>query len=299
MLRNPKKWIVGVGVAICMMTGQAMMNEQPVFAQEHEPEITVTHVFQRYDTNGNGKLEIEECVCKGSKMCDQNQDGVVTKKEFMHGVKQHAGSHEALIGMVRTLGGVDEFYAAAKSGSLEKVVHDMENVSMDSVFAYLDKNGSGWLEKEECICRGSKNADANADGKVTQAELSEVAKGYFGSEEAFLDVVRSKGGVERFFASVTCEETECNKSSSLNAVFAKYDQDGSGVLEKSECICEGTKMADADNNGEVCHKEFVDVAVKLFGSRAKAEEHIAELGGAEEFYAAVAAGNNRIPDHDE
>ena len=76
----------------------------------------------------------------------------------------------------------------------------------------------------------------------------------------------------------------------LKAVFAKYDQNGSGALEKPECICDATKMADINEDGAVSPKEFQQVALRIFGSVEKAEAHIAEFGTVDEFYNAVASG---------
>ena len=56
-------------------------------------------------------------------------------------------------------------------------------------------------------------------------------------------------------------------------------------------------MADFDQDGKVTTEEFEKVAIKLFGSKEKAEEHIAAAGGARKFYEAVASGKMRPQKH--
>lgn len=284
MLMNPRRWISGLGMAICVLAGQATMNNQSLQADESGQKITLQSVFAKFDTNRNGTIDMSECVCKCCKKCDLDQNGKITRGEFDKAVQQLTGSRENFIRLVEEHGGVDKFYTAAKSGLLDNVAA----VSMDSVFAHLDKNNSGVLEKSECVCPGSKCADANADGKVTRKELVQVAVQFFGSEEKFLNEVRSQGGVESFLANLSKQKSEkAGNPTSFRAVFAMYDRNGSGVLEKSECICQGSKMADLNKDGKVTQEELGKVAVKMFGSMKKFNKYIDECGGIEKFYAAV------------
>lgn len=280
MLMNVKNWVSGLGVCICLLTGHAHVDAQTVASEQGKAEITINDVFAKYDANKNGKLDAEECVCKGSKMCDVNKDGVVTKEEFLKGIAEHCGSHEAAIEMINQLGGLDKFYTMAKNGELEKVL----DVSMDKVFAQWDRNGNGTLEPEECVCKGSKMADADGDGVVTRQEMNAVAEKHFGSIDKFLAMVRQRGGIEAFYNEVATD------SCSMGAVFARYDKNKNGSLEPSECICAGTKMSDHNKDGKVTREEMMETAKQMFGSVEKFEAFVKENGGAEKFYAAAAAG---------
>ena len=284
MLLNPKRWIVGLGVAVCLFTGSAEINGQTVAAAKTE-DVSVVKVFDRYDLNNDGILQAEECICEGSRMCDADKDGQVTREEFAAGVTRLMGTEEKFLNVVQQCGGLEMFYTAAKNGSVAKVAA----VSADSVFAYLDKNESGVLEKDECICHGSKNADANGDGIVTREEITAVAEKFFGSEEKFLDAVRAAGGVEAFFQAAQAAE-QAATGNSLNDVFVTYDKNVSGQLEQEECICQGSKMADTNGDGTVTKEEFNAFAVEMFGSVEKFESYIANCGGAAAFYQAVKAG---------
>ena len=284
MLMNSKNWVCGFGVCMCLLAGQAFVDTDAIFAQETADDLTVEKVFVRYDTNSDGKLQMEECVCKGSKMCDANQDGIVTKDEFVNGVAKHCGSKEAAIKMINGMGGLEKFYAMAKSGELEKVME----VSMDKVFAQWDRNGNGFLEPEECVCKGSKMADADKDGKVTKEEMIKTAEEHFGSVEKFLDMVRQGGGVEAFYNKVATE------GCTIGSVFARYDKNQNGTLEPGECVCAGTKGADANGDGKVTKEEMIAVAKKHFGSLEKFEAFVKEQGGAEKFFEAAKAGTLKV-----
>ncbi len=289
MMLNPKRWITGLGVAICLFTGSAEINGQTVDAAKSE-NVTLAKVFARYDLNGDGILQADECICEGSRMCDADKNGQVTREEFDAGVAKLMGSEEKFVGFVKQCGGLEMFYTAAKNGTVEKVAA----VSMDAVFAHLDKDSSGVLEKEECICQGSKAADANGDGQVTREEVTAVAVQHFGSEEKFLDAVRAAGGVEAFFKAAEAAE-KAAQGSSMEDVFAVYDLNASGKLEQNECICHGSKMADTNGDGIVTREEMKKVAVEMFGSVENFESYIASCGGAAAFYEAVKAG--KLPPH--
>ena len=60
--------------------------------------------------------------------------------------------------------------------------------------------------------------------------------------------------------------------------------------KRDECVCHGSKMADANKDGEVTEDELRTVATKMFGTIEKFESYIADCGGAEAFYDAVTSG---------
>lgn len=280
MLIHTRNWVASVGLAICMLSGQAAVNSQEVQLQSLSSDITLRDVFDRFDLNKDDSIQGDEHVCKHSAECDLDRDGSVTFEEFSKSVSHMAGSKAEFLALVGQHGSIDEFYEYVKSGGLEK----MADVSMESVFAFLDQDGNGELKTEECICPGSRSSDANEDGIVTKAELRATAVKFFGSEDAFLSVVREKGGVEAFFKSVADEHDSASHQTSFEAVFQQYDKDQSGVLETSECICHGSKMADANGDKIVTKEELSKVALSMFGTMEKFEQYIAECGGAEKFY---------------
>ena len=284
MLLNSKNWVCGIGVCVCLLAGQAFVDTDAVFAQESADDLTVEKVFARYDTNDDGKLQSAECVCKGSKMCDADKNGIVTKEEFLTGIEKLCGSHDEAVKMIKGMGGLEKFYTMAKNGELEKAM----DVSMEKVFAQWDRNGNGFLEPEECVCKGSKMADANKDSKVTKEEMIKTAEEHFGSVDKFLDMVRQGGGVEAFYNKVATE------ACTLGAVFARYDKNQNGTLEPGECVCAGTKGADANGDGKVTKEEMIEVAKKHFGSIEKFEAFVKDQGGAEKFFEAAKAGTLKV-----
>ena len=276
-------WRSYMKLAVCLFAGQATLNGQVVTAPTQPgaaQRVTIADLFDRYDVNGNGAIEGSECICEGSKQCDANKDGKISRAEFELGVTQCAGSYENAIGLIRQIGGIEKFYLLAKSGELEKLM----NVSLESLFAQWDRNGSGSLEKDECVCKGSKHADTNGDGRVSKEEFANVGKQHFGSIENLIAAVRGRGGAEAFYCEVA------TGACTVGAVFARYDKNKDGRLESSECICEGSKSADRNRDGYVTKLEFTQGVDKVFGSQKQFEQFVKHNGGAQEFYTALAAG---------
>lgn len=281
MLINSKGWVAMMGFAVCVLSGDALVGQETLTANRVATEITVDDVFDRFDLDESGKIELDECVCDCSKQCDLNSDKVVTRKEFHHAVAKFAGSGSRFVHMVAEHGGVDAFYELASSGKLDHIVE----VSMKSVFDFLDTNGNGVLEQSECICRGSKMADANQDGEVTREEMARVAVAHFGSEDGFLVAVREAGGVANFFQQAKLDNEK--SSITFDDVFEEFDRDGSGTLERAEMIFPNGMQADQNGDGLVSAKELKGLAEKLFGTVEKFEAHVNEFESAAAFYEAV------------
>ena len=117
MMTNPRHWIAGLGMAVCVLSGEALVGQETVpAAQAETASFDVGDVFDRFDLDGNGTLSMKECVCEHSKRCDINGDGVVKRKEFVHSVRKMAGSDEKFIEMVSDVGGVESFYREGEGG---------------------------------------------------------------------------------------------------------------------------------------------------------------------------------------
>ena len=275
MLINQGKWFTRFAACLFLLGGHACIGIQSQAAETPTKTVTIADLFARYDLNGNGLLDEDECVCEGSKLCDFNKDGEVSRAEFFKGVARQAGSHESATKMITRLGGVEKFYALAKSGQLEQAL----SVSMDDVFAQWDRNNSGVLEADECVCQCSKSADVDKDGKVSKQEMSYFAERNFGSVDRFLAMVRQRGGVEAFYNEVATE------ASTIGAVFARYDTNHNGSLEPNEWVCENSKAADYNRDGKVTEQEMVVMVKRAFGSVERFEQYVKSQGGAAKFHA--------------
>ncbi|MEM1227941.1 MAG: hypothetical protein AAGJ40_19810 [Planctomycetota bacterium] len=167
-------------------------------------------------------------------------------------------------------------------------VTQTSEITMEELFAGYDVDGNGLLEESECACTSSKQCDANKDGRVSFEEFSDVIVKYVGSQDDALRIVSQLGGVEKFCAAAKQGQLDHIFDVSVDGVFAQWDRNGSGVLEPAECVCEGSKSADANSDGLVSKEEMIYLAESQFGSVDEFLAVVRKSGGVEAFYDEVA-----------
>ncbi|MEQ8762458.1 MAG: hypothetical protein RL885_00925 [Planctomycetota bacterium] len=288
MLFMKSRWVQGLGAAVLIFTGQAMINGAD--AETLDGKADVGAVFTRFDLDRDGVLKDQERICPCTRMADFDDDGQVTPAEFARGVDKCLGSAERLSAAVRAFGGVDGFYAAVSEGRFQP---SAEPATMAAVFQAYDRDGSGVLEPAECVCEGSRLADVDGNGLVTQVEFTDLIERYFGSSERFLEVVWANGGVESFYEDVRSGRLSGDHHRipiTFDNVFACYDRDRSGLLEKGECVCPGSQSADANGDGQVTSAELQAVAVDHFGTTEDFLKMVQSYGTIEGFRAAASRG---------
>lgn len=175
----------------------------------------------------------------------------------------------------------------------ETPVAAAEKVTLDRVFERFDADGSGSLERAECICECSGNADFDKDGAVTRREFEKAVVQLCGSTAKFESLVKQKGGVDEFYRYVSSAKRIPKPSGTavtLDAVFDCYDANRNAILEKSEQTCHGTKCADLDESGTVTRDEFRRVVTKFFGEESDFLRVVHEYGGARAFHDAAVSG---------
>jgi Ca2+-binding EF-hand superfamily protein len=137
--------IVVIGLAAAGVSAFLCVGARIARAAEAKEEV-----FMKMDTNGDGKISVEEWTTAHKDIyakMDANGDGKVTPDEMKAGIEKQ---HGQMMG---------------KPGAEEMVT---EKIKM------MDTNGDGYISEEEFIA-GSKTAfdkmDANHDGYLTKSEM--------------------------------------------------------------------------------------------------------------------------------
>ena len=104
-------------------------------------------------------------------------------------------------------------------------------ITIEGMFARYDVDKNGLIERDECVCAGSKLCDLNKDGKVSPDEFSEGIKKYLGSHDAAIQLVAKQGGIEKFYTLAKSGELQKLMNVSMDKVFAQWDRNKSGFLE--------------------------------------------------------------------
>ena len=195
----------------------------PAWGQEAE-------LFDRLDANKDGVITSDEVPDDKQaiferlvKLGDANSDKKLTKDELAAGLKKSAGEGAPARG---------DRPAGAPGGLPGGVAKE--------IFARLDKNGNGKIEKDEFPDRMRENidkVDANSDGAVDLAEFERVAQ-FFGG--------RPPG------APAGAPEGRPGQGGPVpfGPVLRALDADGDGELSSSEIADAAKALAKLDKNGD-------------------------------------------------
>lgn len=220
-----KKFVLGFLAA-------SFASASTVWGQEAE-------LFDKLDTNKDGFVTADEVPDDKQaiferllRVGDANSDKKLTKDELAAGLKKSAPPAEAAPAG-RAPGGVPA---------------GLPNVSPKEIFARLDRDGNGKIEKEEIPERMKENlgrVDSNSDGVVDLAEFEKVAQFFAGRRPegapANAPEARPRQGGPGPFSPVV-RAIDANNDGEISAgeiaeaakALAKLDKNGDGKLTRDE-----------------------------------------------------------------
>lgn len=138
----------------------------------------VDEIFERYDRDGDGRLDAEEQRrvrwSSDPAESDANGDGVLDRREMAERLAQRRGDSARLKPAEQAAG------ATAGGGDTA----DKTRQYVGSLFYQYDKNKNGVLDKEEASQMSSnlQRADLNNDGTITRDELLSHLSNFSGGE---------------------------------------------------------------------------------------------------------------------
>lgn len=213
-----------------------------------------SHMLQKWDANGDGKISLDEYLAAAGahfQQIDTQNKGAVTADQIANSPKAHERIERRAEGLVKHLDKAgngyvtqDEFVAAAKTR-----------------FAKLDRNGDGKLTPDELSTRRDGKAaspkraqfaehrfdqlDSNHDGVVTLKEYTAAAVAKFKE----LDIA----GTGRVTADEIANSPKAHERAERMAQhLAKHlDTNGDGVVSRDEFLAAARqRFAKLDANGD-------------------------------------------------
>jgi Ca2+-binding EF-hand superfamily protein len=194
--------VLGLSVSMPAWAQQAAAGPHGGQGGPERAAAMAAHLFERMDTNGDGKVTREEADETGKRLFekfDRNADGAVTRDEADAGAK--ALRQEELVVRFKKL---DQDGDGKLSGT--------ESQLPPQFFQKLDTNNDRALSLEEFQARPDRRAehrefeferaDGNHDGKVTRAEADQSAKERFDHVDADHDGVITRAEFDAHVANM-------------------------------------------------------------------------------------------------
>jgi Ca2+-binding EF-hand superfamily protein len=179
-------------------------------------------LYQRFDTDGDGKISYKEFVdfVQGNQHVKPNLDA---DDEHSTDIEGEFGEEDSMAELTRKLRGI---------------LKNRKRGDIDRVFDEFDENGDGVLSRSEF-----GRALVKLDLDVTKSETSQLMRRFDRDEKGvvsvkdFIAFVLEEGGEEDDMAELTRKLRgilKNRKRGDIDRVFDEFDENGDGVLSRSE-----------------------------------------------------------------
>jgi Ca2+-binding EF-hand superfamily protein len=183
-------------------------------------------IFQRFDRNKDGKLELgeipEQARERFQPVFDRLQKKELTRDEFVRGLERLRSA--AAGGQMRRPG------PPARSARLSK--EDLQNAV--ARFDELDRNKDGYLDASELFGEAQGTEDAPGTRPATRPDDKAPAIKPGAEKRPLGNPANGKAAIGRFDADGDGRISRSEAQGKLNENFEKIDADGDGFLERHE-----------------------------------------------------------------
>lgn len=269
MIQNPRSWCFAGKLALCVLAGTALVNNQPVAAGACGQ--SAADVIKAYDTDKNGTLSLEEFKASTAglptaeaeslfAMIDSDGNKQISEAEIKATMPDEKQLRE-MAGMMFTQ------LDANSDGSLSEVEFAKQlpgapAADAKKAFEHLDANDDGKISKDEYVddfvaaSMGDleydfKRLDSNKDGKLSKDEFEPF------KNDASLDTNKDGSiSLEEFKEAIVIDT-----QAEIDKAFKAADKNNDGKLSKDEF--EPFKLnpeLDADKDGFISKAEFTSLA---------------------------------------